>query len=181
MHDTFALFGLVDEKSGRRIDAARQRLSLKTGNDRALRFPPHVTIVGRVRAERRRMKEVAEPLLLSLARLAAEPQELALGSPSFVPPDLLWLPVSSSSVLKGLHETAKDRLDQITEDLMDPSFQRTGYQPHITLGWGVTSDASEPLLDASLPRVTMVALAVALYPETWENYGKVRVWRTAEL
>ena len=174
----FAAFGLLDPLTAATIRPLQERLAAATGNDRALRFPVHVTLRGRFWGDPVQVRDAFEEAALpGAARIA-----LRLNGPVFRHPDLLWLAaqaVPGPCGLTWLHEVLAAALAQaVVRDETASGHAGAGYRPHITLGWGATEETLQSGAEEILPvdiHADVVAVVLGIYPDSWPDSGRVYV------
>lgn len=182
MEARWAIFGLLDATSAVFIRRVQTELSTLVGNDRALRFPVHVTIRGRFIAR----EPDAESFFQALARGWSKPLATRLCAPSASNSGVAWLGVSNAEcqvVLRRLHCDAERRAAALRlGDEVPPEHKLRNYEPHVTLAW----DCQTAMLDRMVRehgerleslRASVVDLALVRYPTDWYSAGQIEVWR----
>ncbi len=173
------ILGTLNDTLSAGIRQLQKRLSSRTGNLLALRFPVHITIRGPfwTEAEPDRYRECIESVCRSNRQF-----EILLNGPVFVDPDLCWLEVDPASAgfacLRELHIKFEDAVSSLVAiDDVPAKHKGINYRPHATLGWG-TDFASHknlpPWRDNGCTGF-LDKVAVAVYPEKWPIEGNVEI------
>lgn len=185
MEARWAIFGLLDATSAAVIRRVQTELSTLVGNDRALRFPVHVTVLGRFIAR----ESDAESFFQAVARGWSKPLTARLCAPSASDFGVAWLGVSNAACqvfLRRLHCDAERRVAALRlGDEVPPEHKLGNYAPHVTLAW----DCHTAMLDRVVRehgqhleslRASVVDLALVRYPTDWFSAGQIEVWRRTQ-
>ena len=176
----YLIMGILDDSITEFIHRFRQKMSRLTGNHLALKFPVHITLRGPFRADTN-IDALVKPL--NAIRESCCRFQIVLDRPSFVNPDLLWLPVNldsnGASRLLDMHMFFEHELKKhIIKDDTSPGHFGINYRPHVTVGWGVTPSICRK---GSLfsPRDNLIGtlerVALACYPAEWPSEGMVEI------
>jgi 2'-5' RNA ligase len=182
MEARWAIFGLLDAKTEAVIRRVQSELSILVRNDRALRFPVHVTVKGRFLAS----ESDAESVFRELAMAWNEPLAARLCAPSVSSAGIAWLSVSdpdSLATLRLFHRDAEGLVAALgLVDEVPFEHKLNGYVPHATLAWNCRTEELDRVdneygqLIESL-RASVVDLALVRYPVDWFSVGRVEVCR----
>ena len=168
----YAVFGLFDEATARRVRSLQHRLTERTGNRTVLFFPVHVTIRGRFWARPCLAEEGFRRFRKSNSY---DPGLIELTGPAFHAPDLVWLEIGAAThgfqELGRMHRDANETFRSVLEkDEVLPRYAGDGFFPHVTLGWGCAKEnADELLVPSSLATIAgrLTSLALVRYPTVW--------------
>jgi 2'-5' RNA ligase len=172
--------GILDDRITESIHEFREKMSALTGNDLALRFPVHITLRGPFWADTN-IDALVKPL--STVRESRYRFRIVLDRPTFVNPDLLWLPVhpesGGASRLLEMHLFFEHELKgHIIKDDTSPGHFGINYRPHVTVGWGVTPSICREVSRFSCRDDlvgTLERVALASYPAEWPSEGMVEI------
>jgi 2'-5' RNA ligase len=180
----YLIMGLLDPAVSGIVRMRQHRLSCLTGDDRALRFPVHITLRGPFRAQDTCLRGFGEKLSEICTAFHALPLDFV--GPVFIDPDLFWLEVKRSAPcfaeLLRLHAALERAVGEwVVVDDTPLEFKADGYRPHVTIGWKAVNDCTEhheasaicPIAGAVYGSLRSVAIAV--YPDGWPSEGTVRV------
>ena len=179
-----AVYGLVLSEDVEPIRCLQRQWARETRDDRALRFPVHLTIRGPFISRIRDEVEAAERVIACLPRQVPEAR-LPLLPLAWIAPSLLWLEAAPShgrEELTRLHHVLHTRLDDdiVVFDHVLPEHAGAGYRPHITICWAASAQSLSLPTAASRPppAVRVGRIAVVAYPSEWPEAGRVKVLRS---
>ncbi len=186
----YLIMGLLDPALSGIVRMQQHRLSSLTGDDRALRFPVHITLRGPFRAQDASLWRLCERLSDICSGFHAVSVDLA--GPIFVDPDLCWLEVERSAPcfpeLLRLHRSLEQAAAEwIAVDDTPVEFKADGYRPHVTIGWKAVEDCSDhneasAVFTAVGPLYgSLQSVAIGVYPDSWPSEGAVCEVITAPL
>jgi hypothetical protein len=178
--------GLLNDGFSDAVREHQNRLSRLTGNLLALKFPVHITLRGPFWTGTD--VHTLGNILYGVCRFHRRVQVLLKG-PAFIDPNLCWLEVDPASTgflnLSDLHRHLEDEMNpQVVLDDVPANHKGNNYRPHVTLGWGMNSDAHPnqlPFRESTDLVATLERIVIAGYPEGWPSEGTVEIIESVAL
>lgn len=177
----FAIFGLIDYDSSLKIRNEQQELTKITNNKQAFIFPIHITLKGRFIAKEVTILNQFSSFYFSKKEITFD---ILLGNPYYNKPELVWRELFSSN--KGyqeiltLHKFFEEQIQPnvIKDEVPESHKYLLGFRPHVTLGWGVTSEYWKIFSDLSFEpfyECKIIDIILVRYPNEWRKGKKIDV------